>query len=151
MRRVHSYDDANRMTTTTLPNGVVGSSSYDNANRLTGVSWAKGGTTLASASYTLDNVGNRTARTDLAGIFSDASGHVNPETAGRASWIKTFQAVASDPDNGVSTTGYNGGVMAVFRYTYADGSQIWVNVWTAPGATRGIISDAGINAPGMAR
>src|SRR6185437_8551931 len=53
------------MTTTTLPNGVVGSSSYDNANRLTGVSWAKGGTTLASASYTLDDVGNRTARTNL--------------------------------------------------------------------------------------
>src|SRR6185437_6875160 len=64
------YDDANRMTTTTLPNGVVGSSTYDNANRLTGVSWAKGGTTLASASYTLDSVGNRTAPTDLAGTQS---------------------------------------------------------------------------------
>jgi len=58
------------MTTTTLPNGVVGTSSYDNANRLTGVSWAKGGTTLASASYSLDSVGNRTARTDLSGTES---------------------------------------------------------------------------------
>jgi len=63
----YAYDDANRMTTATLPNGVVGTSAYDNANRLTGISYVKGGTTLASASYTLDAVGNRTARTDLAG------------------------------------------------------------------------------------
>jgi len=30
------------MMTTTLPNGVLGTSSYDNANRLTGVSWGQG-------------------------------------------------------------------------------------------------------------
>jgi len=68
----YAYDDANRMTTATLPNGVVGTSAYDNANRLTGISYVKGGTTLASASYTLDAVGNRTARTDLAGTQSYA-------------------------------------------------------------------------------
>ena len=63
----YAYDDANRMTTATLPNGVVGTSTYDNANRLTGISYVKGGTTLASASYSLDAVGSRTSRTDLTG------------------------------------------------------------------------------------
>ena len=51
------------MTTETLPatTGIVSSYSYDNANRLTGISHVKNGlTALASASYTLDNVGNRT-------------------------------------------------------------------------------------------
>src|SRR5690348_18340824 len=55
------------MTTVTMPNGVVGTSSYDNANRLTGISYVKSSTTLASVSYTVDAVGNRTDRTDLAG------------------------------------------------------------------------------------
>ena len=62
------------MTTATLPNGVVGTLTFDNANRLTGISWAKSGTTLASASvrqgrerYTVDAVGNRYDRTDQAG------------------------------------------------------------------------------------
>ena len=41
-------------------------------NRFTGISYVKGGTTLASASYSLDAVGNRTARTDLAGTQSYA-------------------------------------------------------------------------------
>lgn len=47
--------------TTTLPSGtgVVSSYSYDNANRLTSIVHDKGGT-IASASYTLDGVGNRT-------------------------------------------------------------------------------------------
>jgi hypothetical protein len=49
---------------------VVSISSYDNANRLTGNSHVKSGTTLASASYTVDAVGNRSDRTDLAGMTS---------------------------------------------------------------------------------
>src|SRR2546426_12047964 len=65
----YAYDDANRMTSTTLPSGtgVVGTYTYDNADRLTAVSHVKGGITLASASYTLDAVGNRTQRVDQAG------------------------------------------------------------------------------------
>ena len=40
----YGYDDANRMTTTTLPSGtgVVSSYSYDNADRLTAISHVKG-------------------------------------------------------------------------------------------------------------
>jgi RHS repeat-associated protein len=62
-----TYDDANRMTTVTLPNGAVSASSYNNASRLTGISYVKGLTTLASVSYTVDAVGNRSDRTDAAG------------------------------------------------------------------------------------
>jgi hypothetical protein len=40
----------------------------DTADRLTGISHVKGGTTtIASASYTLDDVGNRTQRVDQQG------------------------------------------------------------------------------------
>jgi RHS repeat-associated protein len=63
----YSYDDANRMTATNLPNGVVSSFGYDNAGRLLSVAHVLAGVTLASASYTLDNVGMRTQRVDQQG------------------------------------------------------------------------------------
>jgi RHS repeat-associated protein len=61
------------MTTATLPSGtgIVSSYSYDNADRLTGISHVQNGsTTVASVSYTLDNVGNRTQRVDQQGTHS---------------------------------------------------------------------------------
>lgn len=65
----YAYDDANRMTTATLPNGVVSTSSYDNANRLTGI------TTLASvATLALSDLIS-TGR--AADIFKDVVGSLN--------------------------------------------------------------------------
>ena len=61
------------MTTATLPasTGIVSSYSYDNAGGLTGISHVQNGsTTIASATYTLDSVGNRTQRVDQAGTHS---------------------------------------------------------------------------------
>jgi RHS repeat-associated protein len=69
----YAYDDANRMTTATLPasTGIVSSYSYDNAGGLTGISHVQNGsTTIASVAYTLDAVGNRTQRVDQAGTHS---------------------------------------------------------------------------------
>ncbi|MBK8560142.1 RHS repeat domain-containing protein [Candidatus Amarobacter glycogenicus] len=39
----YSYDDAGRMTSTTLPSGtgIVSTNTYDNANRLTGITHVK--------------------------------------------------------------------------------------------------------------
>jgi YD repeat-containing protein len=57
----YAYDNANRMTTVTLPSAVdiVSTYSYDNAGRLTGITHIQGGsTTIDSVAYTLDNVGN---------------------------------------------------------------------------------------------
>jgi hypothetical protein len=61
------------VTTATLPasTGIVSSYSHDNAGGLTGISHVQnGGTTLASATYTLDAVGNRTQRVDQQGTHS---------------------------------------------------------------------------------
>jgi RHS repeat-associated protein len=71
----YAYDDAGRMTTATLPSstGIVSSYSYDNADRLTGIAHVQNGsTTIASVSYTLDAVGNRTQRVDQQGTHTYA-------------------------------------------------------------------------------
>ena len=67
----YGYDDANRMTSTTLRTGtgIVTSYSYDDADRLTDIEHVKNGsTTIASVAYTLDDVGNRTQRVDQRGL-----------------------------------------------------------------------------------
>jgi YD repeat-containing protein len=68
----YAYNNAGYLTTVTIHSGtgVVGTYGYDNADRLTSVSWVKGGSTLASATYTLDNVGNRTQRVDQLGTHT---------------------------------------------------------------------------------
>jgi RHS repeat-associated protein len=48
----------------TRPNAVNTTYGYDNLSRLLSVTHAKSGTTLDGATYTLDNAGNRTAKTD---------------------------------------------------------------------------------------
>lgn len=50
-----SYDPNGNLTQETYPNGVVATSSFDVADQLSSISDAKGGTTLASFSYTRDN------------------------------------------------------------------------------------------------
>jgi hypothetical protein len=43
---------------------VVSTYTWDNADRLTRIGYVRTGNTLASASFALDNVGNRTQRVD---------------------------------------------------------------------------------------
>jgi RHS repeat-associated protein len=62
----YSYDAAGRVTSCTYPNHVVGRRTYDLANRLQSVAYT-GASLLASASYTVDAVGNRTSQTDALG------------------------------------------------------------------------------------
>ena len=59
-----SYDALSRRTQMTRPNGVNTNYSYDNLSRLLSVLHQAGGATIDGASYTLDAVGNRTAKTD---------------------------------------------------------------------------------------
>jgi YD repeat-containing protein len=42
----YAYDNANRRSTLTLPNGVVTEYGYDAASQLTGLTYKLGGTTL---------------------------------------------------------------------------------------------------------
>ncbi|HEX7894888.1 MAG TPA: hypothetical protein VF447_11905, partial [Terriglobales bacterium] len=63
------YDALSRRTSLTRPNGVNTSYSYDSLSRLLSVLHQAGGTTIDGASYTYDNAGNRTSKTnDLNGI-----------------------------------------------------------------------------------
>ena len=55
----YEYDDAGRLVRTTFPTGVVETRSYTAADQLTSIVAAKGGTTLVSFAYTLDNAGLR--------------------------------------------------------------------------------------------
>jgi RHS repeat-associated protein len=66
------YDALSRRTSLTRPNSVNTAYTYDNLSRLLSVTHAKSGTTLDGASYTVDNAGNRTAKSDLyAGVTSN--------------------------------------------------------------------------------
>jgi RHS repeat-associated protein len=58
------YDALSRRTSLTRPNAVNTAYGYDNLSRLLSVTHAKGGTTLDGATYTVDNAGNRIAKTD---------------------------------------------------------------------------------------
>jgi RHS repeat-associated protein len=66
------YDALSRRTSLTRPNTVNTSYGYDNLSRLLSVTHAKGGVMLDGASYTVDNAGNRTAKSDLyAGVTTN--------------------------------------------------------------------------------
>jgi len=66
------YDVLSRRTSLTRPNAVNTAYSYDNLSRLLSVTHTKGGVTLDGATYTLDNAGNRTAKSDLnAGVTTN--------------------------------------------------------------------------------
>jgi RHS repeat-associated protein len=55
-----TYDDAGRLLTSTLPNGVVGTYGYDGSSRVTSISYATGTTQVGDLSYTYDAAGHRT-------------------------------------------------------------------------------------------
>jgi RHS repeat-associated protein len=59
-----SYDALSRRTHMTRPNSITTNYSYDNLSRLLSVLHQSGSTTLDGATYTVDNAGNRTAKTD---------------------------------------------------------------------------------------
>jgi RHS repeat-associated protein len=67
-----SYDALSRRTSLTRPNTVNTAYSYDNLSRLLSVTHAKSGTTLDGATYTVDNAGNRSSKSDLyAGVTTN--------------------------------------------------------------------------------
>src|SRR5229473_1319302 len=59
-----SYDALNRRTQMTRPNNVATNYAYDNLSRLQSVLHQLSGSTIDGATYTLDNGGNRTSKTD---------------------------------------------------------------------------------------
>jgi hypothetical protein len=62
-----AYDSAGRRSSTTLPNGIVGTYTFDVANQLTGISYANGSTSVGTLGYGYDLAGRRT---NLAGTLA---------------------------------------------------------------------------------
>ena len=69
----HAYDDAGRMTTETLPNGITGTATYDDSGRLTGIDYSNGTTSVTSAGYTLD-AASQPNPFQFAGQATDSTG-----------------------------------------------------------------------------
>src|SRR4030095_9850822 len=59
-----SYDALSRRTQMTRPNSVWTIYAYDSVSRVTSVLHQLSGSTIDGATYTVDNAGNRTAKTD---------------------------------------------------------------------------------------
>jgi RHS repeat-associated protein len=74
-----TYDEVDRRSTLTLPNGIVATYGYDNANQLTSLTYTLGQTTLGTLTYTYDLAGRRTevggtwARTGLPASIASAT------------------------------------------------------------------------------
>jgi RHS repeat-associated protein len=70
-----SYDSLSRRTQMTRPNSITTSYTYDNLSRLLTVLHKLSGSTIDGASYTVDNVGNRTAKTDQRTAVTSSYGY----------------------------------------------------------------------------
>src|SRR5205814_8746476 len=69
------YDALRRRTSLTRPNGVNTNYSYDSLSRLLSVLHQTGSTTIDGATYTVDNAGNRTAKTDQRTAVATSYGY----------------------------------------------------------------------------
>src|SRR5579883_149329 len=72
-----SYDALSRRTQMTRPNNVTTNYAYDNLSRLTSVLHQLAGSTIDGSTYTLDNAGNRTAKTDQRTAVATSYGYDN--------------------------------------------------------------------------
>ena len=67
----YSYDNAGRLLTKTLPNGITTTYTYDDANRLTSlINRRSDASIISSFAYTHDNVGNRLTMTETSGTHN---------------------------------------------------------------------------------
>jgi YD repeat-containing protein len=76
---VIAYDNADRRTSLTLPNGIVAEYTYDDDSRLTATTYEDGGTPIGDLTYTYDLAGQQTsvggtwARTNLPAALASAA------------------------------------------------------------------------------
>jgi RHS repeat-associated protein len=85
------YDALSRRTSLTRPNAVNTTYGYDNLSRLLSVTHAKSGTTIDGATYTVDNAGNRTAKTDQRTAVATSYGYNN-----------IYQLLSATPSSGTA-------------------------------------------------
>ncbi|HKT25906.1 MAG TPA: RHS repeat-associated core domain-containing protein, partial [Terriglobales bacterium] len=108
-----SYDNANRRTSLTLPNGVSMSYSYDNASELTGISYALGQNSLGNLSYTYDLAGRRTsvggslAAVNLPNAISTTAYNANNQLTQWGTATPTYDANGNTLSDGTNTYVWN--------------------------------------------
>jgi hypothetical protein len=100
-----AYDAANRFSTVTLPNSIVGTYTFDNANELQSLAYALGSTSVAGIAYTYDADGRRlTASGTLAGFTMPTATAMTYNSSNRlTSWNGTVPAY--DADGNLATFG----------------------------------------------
>lgn len=106
-----SYDVLGRCIQMTQPNNVGTSYGYDNLSRLLSVLHQIGGGTLDGASYSLDNAGNRTTKTDLLGNLTTSYGYDGAyellSATGGSTENYTYDAVGNRLNSLAGSFGYN--------------------------------------------
>ena len=93
-----AYDALSRRTQLTRPNNVTTNYAYDNLSRLQSVLHQLAGSTIDGATYTVDNAGNRAAKTDqLAGVTSNYGYDAIYELTGVTQGASTTESYTYDP------------------------------------------------------
>jgi YD repeat-containing protein len=123
-----SYDALSRRTSLTRPNNVTTSYTYDNLSRLLSVLHQLSGSTIDGATYTVDNAGNRTAKTDWqAGVTSNYSYDAIYELSSVLQGANTTESYSYDPvGNRLSSLGLS-------PYSYNSSNELT----STPNATYG--------------
>ncbi|MBI4301917.1 MAG: hypothetical protein HY664_04880 [Chloroflexi bacterium] len=122
----YTYDDAGRLTATAFPTGVTESRTYNEADQLATIVATKGGNTLTSFTYTLDNAGIRTALQDPTGTESYTydnlyrlTGVTYPDTTTQS---YTYDAVGNRLTKNTTSYTYDNGdrmtAVGVVSYSY---------------------------------
>jgi len=92
------YDGLSRRTQMTRPNNVTTNYAYDNLSRLQSVLHQLAGSTIDGATYTVDNAGNRTAKTDQrAAVTSNYGYDAIYELTGVTQATNTTESYTYDP------------------------------------------------------
>jgi RHS repeat-associated protein len=125
------YDNANRRTSLTLPNGIVTEYSYDSDSQLTDLTYKLGGSTIGTLVYTYDAVGQRSAvegtyaRSNLPAALTSATYDDGNQIATWSGTSFSYDSNGNLTSDGTRTytwnarnelTGISGPVSASFAY-----------------------------------
>jgi RHS repeat-associated protein len=126
-----AYDNADRRTSLTLPNGIVVEYAYDDDSRLTGLTYTQGMSTLGTLTYGYDANGQRTsvggtyARTGLPAALASATYDDANQIATLGGTAHSYDATGNLTSDGTRTYTWNarnqlvsltGPVNATFAY-----------------------------------
>lgn len=127
----YGYDNANRRTSLTLPNGIVVEYGYNTANELTSLTYKNGATTMGALGYGYDAAGRRTtvtgsyARANLPAAVASAVYNANNQLTNWGGTVLSYDNNGNLTSNTANTyswdardqmTGIAGAVTGSFGY-----------------------------------